>query len=196
MTEPDLAYPSISSQGEMMPKRKVRETLDFVKGLLGSADEISRGLSGKLEPRMVLAQQQTTIANLSSEQIEDLGKYQGRVVLIALAAELALKFLWETENKGGAPPGHNLQRCFELLTDDYQKSIRSAYRRRVMNPLGREWKTIDQVFQICSDAFEDWRYIVEEGSYPNYIMRATHLRDATLSVLDVAYTSLSVGRNS
>ena len=178
-----------------MPKRKVRETLDFVKGLLVSADEIQRALSGELEPRIVLAQPHTKIANLSSDQIEDLGKYQGRVVLVALAAELALKFLWETENKGGAPSGHDLQRCFELLSDDYQKSIRSAYKRRVPHPLGTEWKTVDQVFQLCSDAFEDWRYIVEEGSYPNYIMRATHLRDATLSVLDVAYTSFSMGKN-
>ena len=144
----------------------------------------------------MLAQQHTKIANLSSEQIEDLGKYQGRVVLVALAAELALKFLWETESKSGAPFGHDLHQCFELLSDDYQNSIRSAYRRRVTNPMGREWETADQVFQICRDAFEDWWYIVEEGSYPNYIMRATHLRDATLSVLDVAYTSFSMGRNS
>ena len=179
-----------------MPKRKVRETLDFVKGLLSLADEIPRALSGEIEPRIVLAQQHTKITNLRSEQIEDLGKYQGRVVLIALAAELALKSLWETENKSGAPRGHDLQRCFELLSDDYQKGIRSAYRRRVTNPLSQEWETIDQIFQICCDAFEDWRYIVEEGTYPNYIMRATHLRDATLSVLDVAYTSSSMGTNS
>ena len=82
-----------------MPKRKVRETLDFVKGLLESADEIPNALSGELEPRIVLAKQHTKIANLSSEQIEDLGKYQGRVVLVALAAELALKFVWEMENR-------------------------------------------------------------------------------------------------
>ena len=36
-------------------KRKVPETLDFVKGLLISADEIPRALSGELEPRQVLA---------------------------------------------------------------------------------------------------------------------------------------------
>ena len=77
-----------------MPKRKVRETLDFVKGLLESADEIPNALSGELEPRIVLAKQHIKVANLSSRQVQDLGKYQGRVVLVALAAELALKFLW------------------------------------------------------------------------------------------------------
>ena len=170
-----------------MPKRKVRETLDFVKGLLISADEIPRALSGELEPRMVLAKNHTNIANLNPEQIEDLGKYQGRVVLVALAAELALKFVWETENKCGAPAGHDLQRCFGCLSDDYKEKIRGEYRRRFTNPLEREWETVDQVFQICRDAFEDWRYIVEDGSYPNYIMRATYLKEATLSVIEVVY---------
>ena len=178
-----------------MPKRKVRETLDFVKGLLESADEIPNALSGELEPRIVLAKQHTKIANLSSEQIEDLGKYQGRVVLVALAAELALKFVWEMENEGGAPFGHDLQKCFARLSDDYKDRIRREYWRRVPNPLEKEWGTVDQVFKICRDAFEDWRYIVEKGSYPNYIMRATYLKEATLSVIDVAYQFALMGRD-
>ncbi len=96
-----------------MPKRKVKvpETLDFVKGLLISADEISEALSGELEPRKVLAQQHTKIARLTPERIQDLGMYQGRVVLVALAAELALKFAWERENQGGATDGHTSRNC-------------------------------------------------------------------------------------
>ena len=80
-------------------KRKVPETLDFVKGLLISANKIPRALSKELEPRKVLAQKHTNIAKLSPEQIQDLGKYQGRVVLVALPAELALEFAWETDNQ-------------------------------------------------------------------------------------------------
>ena len=80
-------------------KRKVPEPLDFVKGLLISADKIPRALSKELEPRKVLAQKHTNIAKFSPDRIQDLGKYQGRVVLVALPAELALQFAWETENQ-------------------------------------------------------------------------------------------------
>ena len=168
-------------------KRKVPQTLDFVEGLLISADEIPRALSGELEPRQVLAQKHTSIAKLSPKQIQDLGKYQGRVVLVALAAELALKFAWETENqKEAACGGHDLQKCFGRLSEDIKDQIRQDYRSRIKDP-PEEWKTVDQVFEICRKAFVEWRYIVEENSYPNYIMRATYLRDATQSVVAVIY---------
>ncbi len=171
-----------------MPNRKVTQTLDFVRGLLESADEIDRALSGELEPRKVLAQQHTNIAYLDPGQIQELGMYQGRVVLVALAAELALKYLWETENAGGAPVGHDLLKCFNRLMDRHKDEIRRNYEKRVTDPLEEEWRTVDQLFDICRDAFVDWRYVVEEGNYPNYIMRATYLKEATLSVIDVAQT--------
>ena len=171
-----------------MPNRKVTQTLDFVRGLLESADEIDRALSGELEPRKVLAQQHTNIANLDPGQIQELGMYQGRVVLVALAAELALKYLWETVNAGGAPGGHDLLKCFNRLLDHHKDEIRRNYEKRVTDPLEEEWRTVDQLFDICRDAFVDWRYVVEEGNYPNYIMRATYLKEATLSVIDVAQT--------
>ncbi len=168
-----------------MPNRKVPQTLDFVEGLLISADEIDKALSGDLEPRKVLAHEHTNIAHFTSETIRELGQYQGRVVLVALAAELALKYVWEMENAGGAPAGHDLLKCFSRLTKDRKEFIRGEYKRRVTDPLEAEWKTVDQVFEICRDAFVDWRYIVEEGNYPNYIMRATYLKEATLSVIAV-----------
>ena len=169
-----------------MPNRKVTQTLDFVKGLLISADEIDKALSGELEPRKVLAQGHTRIANLSSRQVQELGMYQGRVVLVALAAELALKYLWEMDHTGGAPVGHNLLKCFNRLLDHHKDEIRRNYEKRVTDPLEEEWATVDELFEICRCAFVDWRYIVEEGNYPNYIMRATYLKEATLSVIDVA----------
>ena len=169
-------------------KRKVPVTLDFVKGLLISADEIPRALNGELEPRKVLARKHTNIAKLSPEQIQDLGKYQGRVVLVALAAELALKFAWETENHNKAATNiHDLRDLFKCLSDNLKEQIRKEYQRRITDPSEKDWETVDQVFTICRKAFEDWRYIVEEGSYPNYIMRATYLKEATQSVIDVIY---------
>ena len=168
-----------------MPNRKVAQTLDFVEGLLMSADEIDMALSDEIEPRKVLAHRHTNIAHFSPETIQELGKYQGRVIMVALAAELALKYVWEMENAGGAPADHDLMECFSRLTKDHREFIRREYERRVRDPHEEEWKTVDQVFEICRDAFVDWRYIVEEGNYPNYIMRATYLKEAALSVIAV-----------
>ena len=168
-----------------MPKRKVPETLDFVIGLLISADEISKGLSRQIEPRRLLVEAHNNLAAFRTEEIQEMGEYQGRVVLVALAAELALKFAWETENQGGAPWGHDLHQHFVSLSENLKEKIRSEYQRRIANQSEKEWDTADKVFKICRKAFEDWRYIVEEGKSPKFIMRATYLNDATLSVIQV-----------
>lgn len=170
---------------QAVSKRKVSQTLDFVKGLLISADEISNGLSSEPEPRKVLAQGRTAIANFKPDQIQELGKYQGRVVLVALAAELTLKFAWETENEGEATSDHDLQKWFDCLSNDLKEKIRREYQNRVTGPPEKEWETAGGVFKICRNAFVDWRYIVEEGNFPNYIMRATYLKEATLSIIHV-----------
>ena len=167
-----------------MPKRKVQETLRFVEGLLNAADGIDAILTGELEPRKVLAETHKEIANFQPGEIRELGKYQGRVVLAALAAELALKFAWEAENQRPADNEHDLRKLFDRLSDHVKQQVRGAYRRRVPTPYEPDWETADQVFEICRHAFVSWRYIVEENSYPNYIMRATYLKDATLCVID------------
>ena len=124
----------------------------------------------------MLAQEHTNIGELQPEQLQELGKYQGRVVLVALAAELALKFAWERENEGEAASDHDLLKWFDRQSDDLRERIRREYQKRVTNPLEKEWDTADQVFQIWRNAFVDWRYIVENGNFPNYVMRATYLR--------------------
>ena len=168
-------------------RRKVPETLDFVGGLLVAAEEIPNALSGELEPRQVLAHSHTAISTFNPTQIQDLGKYQGRVVLVALAAELALKFLWETENTtSAATGGHDLHELFLRLSENLREEIRNEYQRRAANPPAPMWATVDQTFETCRCAFVDWRYIVEEGKYPSYVMRATFLKEATLSVMAVA----------
>ncbi len=167
-------------------KRKVPETLHFVKGLLTSVDEISNSLSGELEPRQVLAHKHADIAKFSPLQIQHLGMYQGRVVLVALAAELALKFAWEAEYQDRTSTDtHDLLRLFECLSTELKDKARNEYQRRVTDPPEKTWRTIDQAFRVCRNAFVDWRYIVEQGKYPNYVMRATYLKEATLSVIDV-----------
>ena len=171
---------------EGKPNRKRPETLDFVGGLLKAADKIDKTLpnQGEFHPRVTLHGERN-IANSTLKQRQKLGMYQGRVVLVAFAAELALKFVWERENPCKPACGiHDLQKLFNCLSDDLKNKIRSEYVKRAGSPKEEEWKTADQVFTTCKDAFEDWRYIVEEGQLPTkYEMRVTYLKHATLSVV-------------
>ena len=166
-----------------MPKRRVPETLQFVEGLLLAADGIDRTLNGQLEPRSVLANRHRDIHKFEASQIRELGKYQGRVVLAALAAELALKFAWESENTDPAPYGHDLLDLYDSLSDDLKAQINDDYKRGVDASLGVEWESAYKVLETCRTAFEGWRYIVEDGKYPRYVMRATNLIEATRSVI-------------
>ena len=170
-------------------KPKIPETLEFVEGLLSSTDAIDKALPGTLgkPPRRALFDGKHKIANFKPEYIQELGQYQGRVVLAALAAELALKFAWESENpgRGAALGGHKLLECFNQLSADLKEEIRKEYQRRAGNSSPKEWRTVDQVFTICNETFEVWRYLVEKGNIPDYTMQAKCLNDATRSVISI-----------
>ena len=166
-----------------MAKKKIKETPDFVRGLLKAADLVSSELDGEYHPRDKL-NELYDVSDLEREEIRELGMYQGRVVLVALAAELALKWLWECENKVAAKSKHPLLDWYCCLTPDAKKAIESDYKSRVVNAKS-DWETAHSVFKKCNKAFEHWRYIVEEGSFPNFAMQATYLGQATISVLRV-----------
>lgn len=172
-----------------MPKRKRKQTLDFVKGLLLDADKIDELIpSGTDHPRETL-HGDTKIKDCCPEQLLKFGQYQGRVVLAALAAELALKFAWEKENpEGGHAKGrHCLHQLFKRLSTERKGKIRNEYATRLTKANAdppKKWKTADKVFETCNRSFEHWRYIVEEDSFENYIMQATYLIEATRSVID------------
>ena len=173
-------------------KRKRKETLDFVWGLLSSADEISKKLPNDFHPREQLHKKHD-ISGSSLEQIREFGMYQGRVVLVSLAAELALKFAWEQESKDEvAEATHDLWKLFGRLSGHCQQRIRDDYVARAQ-PSIQGWKTVDQVFKTCRRAFENWRYIVEEDRFPNFIMQATYLKHATLSIVEVAQETVHDG---
>ena len=174
---------------KIVAKKKILQTPDFVKGLLESADLIGESLPHS--PRWLaqgIAHGKPKVANLDSEQRQDLGKYQGRVVLAGLAAELALKWLWERDNQPSSSKNcHDLLFLFNELSDDLKVEIRAAYLQRacLCEP---GWESADKVFKICKNAFVDWRYVVEEGGFKDYVMHATYLNHATLSVLQVGET--------
>ena len=85
---------------KIVAKKKSQQTPDFVMGLLESADLIGESLPHS--PRWLaegISHGKQKVANLDSEQRQELGRYQGRVVLAGLAAELALKWHWERDNQ-------------------------------------------------------------------------------------------------
>ena len=172
-----------------VPKRKISQTPDFVKGLLGSADLIGGSLPNS--PRWLaqgISRGKPRVADLDPEQRQELGEYQGRVVLAGLAAELALKWLWEKDNQAcSAKSCHDLSILFNKLSEELKGKIRVGYLKRAF-PCEPGWESADRVFKICKNAFVDWRYIVEEGGFKDYIMHVTYLNHATWSALQVGET--------
>ena len=64
-----------------MPKMKIKQTPDFIRGLLKSADLVSREMEdGEFHPRESLTKQ-NEITHCPPERIIEFGMYQGRVVL-------------------------------------------------------------------------------------------------------------------
>ena len=115
-----------------MPKRKQLGTMDVVSGLLKAASEIDIPAETR-----ILAQCQGGSLPKDQLDLERMGKYVGRVVLMSLAAELALKFAWENEPDQGreskvaktakGKSRHDLNDLFNQLTSCLQASIGEKY---------------------------------------------------------------------
>ena len=129
------------------------------------------------------------LSKLNPTEQQGFGQYQGRVVLMALAAELALKFAYEKDNsKKSAPATHNLSKLFKKLKSDRQTNIQEHY-EHLLSERGydppEEWcKTVSGVFQKCKDISMVWRFAVEQGKVPTkFVMRATCLELAARGVV-------------
>lgn len=164
------------------PKRKREKTLHFVEGLLCSADKIYPPSEADFHPRETL-HGAFDLSAATPEEVEEMGKYQGRVVLVSLAAELALKFAYELEKSEKiATTNHDLEYWFKKLSETLRKSVESHY-SHLATPPQNGWMTAADAFEKCKNSSLEWRYIVEEGEGPQDIMRATYLKYATLSVV-------------
>ena len=174
-----------------MADKKISEPPDFVKGLLKSADETSKLLDpNKVSPRDLLTKLEDgrELKKFSPEERQELGIYQARVVLMVLAAELALKFLWQHVQSYNTKPkgtGHNLSLLFSNLPHHYRVDIQSEYCKRATSPPDG-WETPGKIFELCKSASVQWRYLVEKNNFPKYVMQAKYLKYATLSVLEIA----------
>ena len=171
-----------------MAPKKIMETPDFVKGLVRSSDEISKLLTPDYMPaRGLLAKLhngEVKLADLPPNERQELGIYQARVVLMVLAVELALKYLWEQSKGKSSNPNHNTQELFNGLCCSLRVQIQSEYSESAESP-PCGWETPDKIFELCKDASVKWRYLVEEINFPKYVMHVRYLKYATLSVLRV-----------
>ena len=116
-----------------MPKRKIEGTFELAEGLLLVANMVD-----------ALGAREDAFSAMGAggwmpdkpEERRLLGKYQGRVVLASLAAELALKYAWEREPKNAGKSahkigsGHQLKDMFGGLSPDNKKAIEEEYCRR------------------------------------------------------------------
>ena len=127
-----------------------------------------------------------------------LGMTQSAQVLAGLAAELALKYAFESEHpKSVAPSSHHLHDLYCKLSENKRTSVESDYAKRIKlhtdkPPVG--WRTTKQVFQSADNYFVDWRYLSEEGSTLSNA-RPIFLREAVCSVMAALGVKINWGGN-
>ena len=166
------------------PNRKRKQTPNAVEGLLTAADKISQGLPSGMRYSAFKG----SISSLPNGDQKAFGQYQGRVVLMALALELALKFAYEQDHPGkSATPTHDLHRLYRKLKNHRKQAIKENYERlfedyddrlkkRGDTPPEGWWRNLGDVLKKCRDASVNWRFIEERGRIPTeFEMRATCL---------------------
>ena len=167
-------------------QKKIQQMYLLIEGLLEAADKA--GTKNTCERHYLRSCIDWTM--FTDQQMRSFGRYQGRVVLISLAAELALKAAWEKEHKeeGPAPTHHHLKDLFGCLSTNLQKKINLEYKHSAKPP-GPGWETPKLVFEKCNDAYKTWEYLGEEGKKQEWRMEAKWLKASTLAVLQAAFNA-------
>ena len=124
-----------------------------------------------------------------------IGMMQSAQVIAGLAAELALKYAYETENPTAvAPQTHKLyDKLYSKLSTNRRDSVEVDYAVRIQRHQfepEQGWKTAEQVFQSANDYFERWRYATEEDTANTY-SQPVFLREAICSVLKILGVNIS-----
>ena len=124
-----------------------------------------------------------------------IGITQSAQVIAGLAAELALKYVYEIENPTAvAPQTHKLyDKLYSKLSTNRRDSVEADYAVRIQRHQfepEQGWKTAEQVFQSANDYFERWRYATEEDT-ANAYSQPVFLREAICSVLKILGVNIS-----
>ena len=169
-----------------MPRRKIEGTLELAEGLLLVANMVDA--PGAREDALSAMGDGGSLP-VAPTQRRQLGKYQGRVILASLAAELVLKYAWEREpkNAGKSAPklgsGHQLKEMFGELCPDRRDAIEEEYCQRTS--AHTKCQTAEEAFGQYEKPFEEFRYMGEYSLSKEEAMRATDLIQATKSVIAV-----------
>ena len=151
-----------------MPGRKIEGTLELAEGLLlvanmvdtpGARDDALRAMGACVS------------LPADPTQRRQLGKYQGRVVLASLAAELVLKYLWEHEPKNQCKSasemgsGHRLKEILRKLSPDHKEAIKEAIEKDYSRKTSTRTKcaTAEEAFGQYEKPFEEFRYMGVNG---------------------------------
>ena len=115
-----------------------------------------------------------------------IGMIQSAQVLAGLAAELALKYVYEIEYPDAvAPQTHKLyDDLYSKLPVKRRNKIEADYAVRIQQHKrlpDEGWKTSEQAFQSANNYFLDWRYVAEGNDIP--YAQPVFLREAICSVL-------------
>ena len=185
-------------------KRKRPLTVDVVVGMLESSAQLD---SAAAERRKIEAADsgksrgfQRDRDGKSRKVIDISGGYSigmtvSAQVIAGLAAELALKCVYEIENPTAvAPQTHKLyDKLYSKLSTNRRDSVEADYAVRIQRHQfepEQGWKTAEQVFQSANDYFERWRYATEEDT-ANAYSQPVFLREAICSVLKTLGVNIS-----
>ena len=165
------------AKAKKQSKRKLPITRDVVVGMLeGSAlldtaaaerrkceaERFGKSLGFKQDPHGNVQE----VVDISGGY--SIGISQSAQVLAGLAAELALKYAYETDHPACvAPSTHKLYELYSKLSVNRRQEIEADYQVRIQRHQSdpdEGWKTAKQVFQSANDYFEKWRYATEEDT--------------------------------
>ena len=114
------------------------------------------------------------------------GVTQSAQILAGQAAELALKWAFETENSDKvAASTHRLDSLFNSLSNVKKRDIEDDYARRIQQHRGlpiQGWRTAEGVFSSGRDYPVLFRYLTEGPS--SFEVQPQFLREAVCSVLE------------
>ena len=99
------------------------------------------------------------------DPLQAVGSLMARVILAALAAEVALKALCKLESGEQPEPIHDLDRLFSGLSEETQRRLDLRFQgiRAARGPRHQAAKTLAQVLYEHRHDFERWRYVYEDA---------------------------------
>ena len=197
------------SKSTKAPKRKAPITIPAIVGMLESSARLDEFAAQQREVEASKIGRATgEIVDWHGEQREvvalplnaySFGMIQSAQILAGQAAELALKYAFESKKPQDiAPTIHELDCLYELLSDDRKEKTEEDYslrKQRHSSPPISGWQTAEEVFCSARDYPVLFRYLTEEG-VSSFEVQPQFLREAVCSVLATLSVNVRWGSGS